>query len=163
MKGGTSGEGYRRRLRPLPPGYLMPDIVYNQDSREFERGGMSLDEMARLDGRAELLLVIGTSLKTDGVARLVRSLANSVHRSGGSVVYIDQARPPTSRWNPYLDLHLQTDIDAWAVDAFKHLAPVLHAEPQSSSHTSRIPTSTNTSREVMPFTSPQTIALNGYT
>jgi hypothetical protein len=102
----------------------LPDVVHNQDSRLFERGGINLDQMQKVDGRAQLRLVIGTSIGSDGVTKLVRSLAKDVHRAGGAVVYIDRARLPSSRWVGYFDLHLQTDIDTWAADASECLAAV---------------------------------------
>ncbi|KDN36762.1 hypothetical protein RSAG8_10626, partial [Rhizoctonia solani AG-8 WAC10335] len=78
---------------------------------------MSLDELEQADGLASLLLVVGTSIKTDGAARLVKSLAKRVHAGGGVVVYIDRAPLPDRKWGDFFDLQLQTEIDLWARDA----------------------------------------------
>ncbi|KAG8791748.1 hypothetical protein FRC12_008229 [Ceratobasidium sp. 428] len=111
-------------LRPIAPGLLLPEIVCNEESREIQFEGLSLDELERSDGSASLLLVIGTSIKTDGAAKLVRSLSRKVHDSGGAVVYIDRGKLAGRTWAPYIDVQLRTDIDMWAEDACYHLSHV---------------------------------------
>ncbi|KAG8736722.1 hypothetical protein FRC10_009031 [Ceratobasidium sp. 414] len=113
-----------RRLRPLPPGCLLPDVVWNQDSRDHSIGGQSLEQLQEKDGLADLLLVIGTSIGTQGVARLVRSLATNVHRRKGAVVYIGKGAPSTVGWGEHIDLRLDSDIDRWAANASRLLAAV---------------------------------------
>ncbi|KAG8720296.1 hypothetical protein FRC09_009789 [Ceratobasidium sp. 395] len=116
-----------KRFRRLPPGLLLPEILHNEDSREIQSNGLSLDELERSDGSASLLLVIGTSIKTDGAAKLVKSLSRKVHDSGGAVVYIDRGKLAESTWARYFDVQLRTDIDMWAEDACYHLS---HPKPK---------------------------------
>ncbi|KAG8715074.1 hypothetical protein FRC08_011026 [Ceratobasidium sp. 394] len=123
-----SGTGWEARLRRLSPGYMLPAIVYNHDSREHELEGMSLDEMEEADGRADLLLIVGTSITTQGVARLVKSLAKKVHQYGGAVVYIDRGKLSKSKWAGFVDLQLAVDIETWAKDLFKLLDSVVPSD-----------------------------------
>jgi NAD-dependent histone deacetylase SIR2 len=113
-----------RRLRRLPPGCLLPDVAWNQDSRDHSSGGQSLDQMQKKDGLADLLLVIGTSIGTKGVAKVVRSLAINVHRHEGAMVYISQGRPSTTGWGEFIDLQLESNIDEWAAEASRQLYTV---------------------------------------
>jgi NAD-dependent SIR2 family protein deacetylase len=115
---------HKRKLRKLPPGYLIPKVVYNEDSVELDNGGLCLDAMEQVAGRAMLLLVIGTSLSNDGPIKLVKSLARKVHHSGGAIVYIGRGSLTPSKWNTSIDLHLDTDIDTWAAEASIYLAKV---------------------------------------
>ncbi|KAG8728803.1 hypothetical protein FRC10_004564, partial [Ceratobasidium sp. 414] len=124
----ASGTGWEARLRELSPGYMLPDIVYNQDSREHELEGMSLDEMEKADGCADLLLIVGTSVAAEGAAKLARSLANGVHQYGGAVVYIDRGRLTKSKWSGFVDLQLAIDIEKWAGDFFELLDSVVPSD-----------------------------------
>ncbi|QRW11071.1 NAD-dependent histone deacetylase SIR2 [Ceratobasidium sp. AG-Ba] len=116
-----AGEGAlqteKRRLRTLPPGLLLPDIVWNQDSRDHSTGAIGLDKLLELDGRADLLLIIGTSISTQGAARLVRALAREVHARGGAVVYIGRGSLSWGAWSQSIDLMVDWDIDVWATEA----------------------------------------------
>ncbi|CAE6494084.1 unnamed protein product [Rhizoctonia solani] len=111
-----------RKLRLLRPGYLLPRVLYNQDSIELEQGGLNLDQLERAAGCADLLLVIGTSLSIDGPIKLVQSLARMVHQVGGAVVYIGKGSLTPSKWCTYFDLHIETDIDTWIYEASRYLA-----------------------------------------
>jgi NAD-dependent histone deacetylase SIR2 len=124
IQGERIGSDIKWELRRLPPGLLMPEVLYNEGSCELECDGMNMDELEQADGSASLLLVIGTSISTDGAAKLVRSLARKVRGSGGTVMYIDRASLPNGKWAEYFDVHLRTEIDAWALDASRHLEAV---------------------------------------
>ncbi|KAG8722660.1 hypothetical protein FRC08_014405 [Ceratobasidium sp. 394] len=121
-QGRGKGMWANQRLRSLAPGYLMPNVVFNHGCREHECAGLTLGELEKVDGRAELLLVIGTSISTQGTARLVRSLAKRVHQSGGAVLYINRTGLSSARWIDHFDAHLETEIDEWAMDTSLRLA-----------------------------------------
>ncbi|KAG9125777.1 hypothetical protein FRC07_006279 [Ceratobasidium sp. 392] len=104
-------------LRQLPPGLLLPDIVWNQDSRDHGIGDSSFERLQELNGRADLLLLIGTSLGTHGVGKLVRSLARTVHSGKGAVVYLGKGGPLAAIWVGYIDLQVECDVDTWAKTA----------------------------------------------
>jgi NAD-dependent SIR2 family protein deacetylase len=103
---------------------MLPDIVYNQDSRGHELEGMSLDEMEEADGGADLLLILGTSLATSGATKLAKSLAKKVHGHGGVVVYIDRGQLPKSKWSRVVDIQLEVNIEEWAEDMLSLLSSV---------------------------------------
>jgi hypothetical protein len=95
--------------------------------------------------------MIGMSISTDGVAKLVRSLAKDVHQVGGAVIYINRGKLPSSRWVRHFDLHLQTNVDVWAADVFEYLAAVGVPDNDSSSRTWKTHKSIQVGLEVMPF------------
>ncbi|KAG8691593.1 hypothetical protein FRC11_000303 [Ceratobasidium sp. 423] len=104
-------------FRRLPPGALLPQVLLNEQSVEVQFNGMTMDELERVDGSAALFLVIGTSIRTDGATKLVKSLARKVHQNGGTVVYIDRSKLQDSKWGDYFDVHIQAEIDDWAHDS----------------------------------------------
>ncbi|KEP47029.1 putative NAD-dependent histone deacetylase HST3, partial [Rhizoctonia solani 123E] len=122
MLAGKAGPSERWELRPLSPGLLLPQVLHNEGSWEPQYAGMTLDKLEQEDGCTTLLLVIGTSIRTDRAAKLVRSLAKKVHKGGGVVVYIDRATLPEGKWGAYFDVQLQTEVDKWVLDAFRHLS-----------------------------------------
>ncbi|KDN35419.1 hypothetical protein RSAG8_11596, partial [Rhizoctonia solani AG-8 WAC10335] len=101
-------------LRDRVPGELLPDILLNGDSVELSKCGKTLSELVIEDGRCEMLLVLGTSLKSLGAAGIVKSLAKNTHESGGIVIYVDQSILHSLSWASYIDLQLVTDIEEWA-------------------------------------------------
>lgn len=114
-------EGKRRR----GIGSLVPNILFNEDSAEITRSGKHLDQLALHDSSyTDLLLVIGTSLRTGGIAKLVRLLANGVHNTGGVVIYVNRDSLPSRAWEPFVDLHLQTDIEDWSRELLSRSAQV---------------------------------------
>ncbi|KAG8734343.1 hypothetical protein FRC11_005330 [Ceratobasidium sp. 423] len=124
VNGGKAGPIGRWKLRQLEPGLLLPQVLHNEGSWEIRLDGMTLSELEQADGSASLLLVIGTSIRTDGAAKLVKSLAKRVHENGGMVVYIDREPLQDWKWGQIFDIQLQTEIDMWALDASRLLNEV---------------------------------------
>jgi NAD-dependent SIR2 family protein deacetylase len=60
------------------------------------------------------LLIVGTSIQTQGIAELTRALAKQVHERKGLVVYINRDSLPGAKWDKHIDLHLKVEIEAWA-------------------------------------------------
>jgi hypothetical protein len=112
------------RLRDRIPGELLPDILLNDDSTELWKRGKTLDELIVIDGQCDLLLIMGTSLKSRGAAGVVKKLANNAHEYGGMVIYIDKKSLPTHEWASYIDLHLEADLEEWAKCCLKSTAYV---------------------------------------
>ncbi|KDN38061.1 hypothetical protein RSAG8_09746, partial [Rhizoctonia solani AG-8 WAC10335] len=125
QRAGLSG---RWEFRSFPPGLLLPQVLHNDGSWEPQSNGMSLGQLEQADGSAALLLVIGTSIRTDGAAKLVRSLAKKVHQGGGVVVYIDRAALPDRKWGEFVDVHLQMELDKWALDALCNINASMKGE-----------------------------------
>ncbi|KAB5587811.1 hypothetical protein CTheo_8746 [Ceratobasidium theobromae] len=124
-RGETKGPNCKWDLRRLPPGLLLPQILHNEASWELECDGKDIDQLEQVDGDADVFLVIGTSIKTDGAAKLVRSLAKKVHSSGGVVVYVNRDKLSDGKWAEYFDLQLQTEIDVWAMDMARYPAAMV--------------------------------------
>lgn len=97
-------------------GSLVPRILFNEDSAEITQNGKSLKEMIADDSSTDLLLVIGTSLRTNGIAKLVKSLARGTHGAGGAVLYVNKDPLSASAWGTSIDLHIKIDIEDWSWD-----------------------------------------------
>jgi NAD-dependent histone deacetylase SIR2 len=93
---------------------LEPDVVlYNDwDPRadmvySFVRHDLSL--------KPTVLLIIGTSLTTDGVRSLVRCIARDIHERNGKVVLVTLTKPP-AMWKGTINYWIEWDCDAWVLD-----------------------------------------------
>ncbi|KAM3160609.1 Protein acetyllysine N-acetyltransferase [Lachancea thermotolerans] len=103
-------------------GLLRPNIVLygeNHPSCEFITQGLNLD-IAR--GRPDLFFIMGTSLKVDGVKKLVRNFSKQVHDRNGLVVLINKTRIGDCNWHGIIDYQILSDCDAW-VDHLKEDIP----------------------------------------
>jgi NAD-dependent histone deacetylase SIR2 len=47
---------------------------------------------------------------------MVREFAKAVHGRGGSVVFVNQTKPPDSIWGDVIDFWIEWDCDAWVAD-----------------------------------------------
>jgi NAD-dependent SIR2 family protein deacetylase len=79
-------------------------------------GGQSFDEMLQADTQVDLFMVVGTSLKTPGMYKVVRDMVKAVRSRGGITVYLDHSSLG-KRLGHLFDLHLQIDIEDWAAHA----------------------------------------------
>ncbi|CAK7897282.1 NAD-dependent histone deacetylase Hst3p [[Candida] anglica] len=103
-------------------GLLRPSIVLygeNHPQAEFLARGLSTD----LRSRPDLLIIMGTSLKVDGVKKLVRSLASSIHDKGGKIVFVNKT-PVSTSWSGIIDYQVLGDCDEF-VRAVKREIPDL--------------------------------------
>uniref|UniRef100_A0A0L0P7Z4 Deacetylase sirtuin-type domain-containing protein n=1 Tax=Candidozyma auris TaxID=498019 RepID=A0A0L0P7Z4_CANAR len=90
-------------------GILRPDIVLygeNHPQSEMLTRGLNID----LGIKCDCLLIMGTSLKVDGVKKLVRSLAKSIHDRDGKVIFINKL-PLPKQWANLVDYEILTDCD----------------------------------------------------
>lgn len=94
-------------------GYLVPNILLNQQPVEISHDGMDLQEMLAADSTADLLLVVGTSLKTDGTYKLVKAMSQAIRSCGGAAVYVDKSKADR-RLGSLIDMQIQVDIENWA-------------------------------------------------
>ncbi|KAI9359939.1 DHS-like NAD/FAD-binding domain-containing protein, partial [Zopfochytrium polystomum] len=104
--------------RALPVGTLRPNVVlYN----EHHSNGLDIGVIAQSDARRrpDLLVVVGTSLKVEGVRRLVRDMAKAVHGCSGAadagaarglVVFVNRT-PPGREWANVFDIWIRGDSD----------------------------------------------------
>lgn len=94
-------------------GFLRPNIVLygeNHPSSEFIAQGLSLDI---LKGKPDFFIIMGTSLKVDGVKRVVRQIARQVHERGGIVLLVNKTSIGDSSWHGLIDYQIMTDCDTW--------------------------------------------------
>lgn len=103
-------------------GFLRPDIVLygeNHPQSEILAKGLNIDMSMKCD----LLLIMGTSLKVDGVKKLVRSLSKSIHDRDGKVIFVNKT-PLSKQWASMVDYEVLCDCDEF-VRLLKHEIPDL--------------------------------------
>ncbi|GAB1525309.1 hypothetical protein RhiTH_009924 [Rhizoctonia solani] len=95
-----------KRARPI--GYLVPDIIFNQQVQDisWENKGWDL----KFDTEVDLFIIAGTTLKTDGTYKLVKKMAQNTQRYGGIVVYLDQGIP-CKKISSLIDVHFCLEAD----------------------------------------------------
>lgn len=90
-------------------GMLRPDIVLygeNHPQLEILAKGLNMD----LNLKADLLIIMGTSLKVDGVKKVVRTLAKNIHDKGGKVIFVNKT-PLAKNWDSVVDYEVLSDCD----------------------------------------------------
>lgn len=106
------------RGRELAPGVLRPDIVlYGETDPQSSLISDIIRHDLCLD--LDLLLVLGTSLATHGVRRLVRDFGTTVHRGNGVVVYVNRTGPPKAAFGGVIDYWVEWDCDEWVRDLMR--------------------------------------------
>lgn len=91
-------------------GMLRPDIVLygeHHPQSELILQGLNLD----LRLKPDLLLIMGTSLKVDGVKKLVKSLSHSIHQRGGKVIFVNKTPLAKATWDSHIDYEILSDCD----------------------------------------------------
>lgn len=94
-------------------GFLRPNIVLygeNHPSCESIAQGLNFDI---LRGRPDFFIIMGTSLKVDGVRRLVKQISKQVHERGGIVLLVNKTTIGESSWHGIIDYQLMCDCDTW--------------------------------------------------
>jgi NAD-dependent SIR2 family protein deacetylase len=72
------------------------------------------EDVVNLEHIPDVLLVVGTSLKTEMSEHLVKTLANSLHTAGRRVIYIGTDKLARKTWGNHVDVCLQLDVQEWA-------------------------------------------------
>lgn len=94
-------------------GFLRPNVVLygeNHPACELIAQGLNLDVQR---GRPDFFIVMGTSLKVDGVKRVVRQISKQVHERGGIVILVNKTTIGDSSWNGVIDYQIMCDCDDW--------------------------------------------------
>lgn len=102
-------------------GILRPNIVlYGEDHPcgEFITQGLNIDINK---GKPDLLLIMGTSLKVDGVKKLVRNISRQIHERGGLVLLINKTNIGDCNWHGLIDYQFVCDCDDWVIELEKHI------------------------------------------
>lgn len=90
-------------------GILRPNIVLygeNHPQSEILAKGLNID----IGLKCDMLLIMGTSLKVDGVKKLVRSVAKGVKERGGTVIFVNKT-PVAKIWSKLIDFEVLCDCD----------------------------------------------------
>ncbi|KAJ3403814.1 hypothetical protein CcCBS67573_g03102 [Chytriomyces confervae] len=98
--------------RTLTQGVLRPNIILYG---EHHASGETIGRAANIDAKklafsGSVLIVMGTSLKVDGVKALVKTLAKSVREGGGCVLLMNRTRL-AKEWDAFFDYVLLGDVD----------------------------------------------------
>ncbi|KAK4206225.1 DHS-like NAD/FAD-binding domain-containing protein [Rhypophila decipiens] len=110
-----SNDRKARGKRASAIGRLRLDIVLYD---ELDPRAESISAVVRYDQslRLDVFLIMGTSLATDGVRRLLRDFAEVIHeRRVGKVVFVNLTKPAKS-WDNVIDYWIKWDCDAWVGD-----------------------------------------------
>ncbi len=95
-------------------GFLRPNIVLYGESHpageEISKGLVS--DLSRFKS-TDVFLIIGTSLKVDGIKSLVKSTSKKIHENGGIVILINRTSVSFSAWHKYIDYFIEADCDDW--------------------------------------------------
>ncbi|KAG8691689.1 hypothetical protein FRC11_012894 [Ceratobasidium sp. 423] len=112
--------------RPRPIGYLVPDILFNQQTEDIslENKGWDLD----LDTQVDLFVIAGTTLKTQGTLKLVKAMSQNVRHHGGAVIYVDRGEP-SKKFSSFVDVHFRMDVDVFSEYFDKYPAKGLVQSP----------------------------------
>ncbi|KAF7903769.1 uncharacterized protein EAF01_006818 [Botrytis porri] len=101
--------------RGLAVGRLRPDIVlYGEEHPHANLVGPLIIHDLKLG--PDVLLILGTSLRVHGLKIMVKEFAQAVHARGGSVIFVNQTKPPESQWGDVIDYWVEWDCDAWVLD-----------------------------------------------
>ncbi|KAG8737093.1 hypothetical protein FRC10_008585 [Ceratobasidium sp. 414] len=95
------------------PSCIAQNVLYNHEEVDISEEGNGLAAKLDEDSQVDLLLIVGTSLKTDGLFKLVKLMAQEVHAAGGAVIYVDK-RNAGLKFSSFVDMHFQMDIDTWS-------------------------------------------------
>ncbi|AET40325.1 NAD-dependent histone deacetylase HST3 Ecym_5587 [Eremothecium cymbalariae DBVPG len=111
-------------------GILRPNIVLygeNHPSCELITHGLNMD-IAK--GKPDLLIIMGTSLKVDGVKKLVKSISKQVHERSGIVLLINNTNIGDCNWHGIIDYQLVSDCDEWVSDLKKRIPEFFLSQQQ---------------------------------
>ncbi|RLV95116.1 NAD-dependent histone deacetylase HST3 [Spathaspora sp. JA1] len=136
-------------------GILRPDIVLygeNHPQSELLSQGLNVD----LKSKPDLLIIMGTSLKVDGVKRLVKCLSKSIHEKNGKVLFINKT-PLSKQWKNYIDYEILCDCDEFVRILKMEIPDLFLTQEQLDSKKLNNPITENIKQEVIPIKRKQTV------
>ena len=106
-------------MRSTTIGRLRPNIVlYGEQHPLADELGAITENDLKLN--PEVVLILGTSLKVNGLQVMVKEFARSVHAKTGKkrkVIFVNHTKPPGGIWREFIDYHIAMDCDQWVQDA----------------------------------------------
>ncbi|KAG8721443.1 hypothetical protein FRC08_013005 [Ceratobasidium sp. 394] len=104
---------------------LLPEVSLDDGQTELWTGNRKVLQLASKDGDCDVLLLMDPRFQSKGAAHLIQTLAKKVHESHGIVVYVGWKRLTDIVWRPYVDLHIEQDVDTWASNYMANLRSTL--------------------------------------
>ncbi|CCH61389.1 hypothetical protein TBLA_0E03350 [Henningerozyma blattae CBS 6284] len=115
-------------------GVLRPNIVLygeNHPSGEVIAKGLHIDVTSTYP---DIFIIMGTSLKVDGVKKLVKQMSKRVHDRNGIVILVNKTDLPLSTWKGVIDYHIKTNCDQWVEFLKKQEPTFFNSSTISESH-----------------------------
>ncbi|CAG8664550.1 42500_t:CDS:2 [Gigaspora margarita] len=76
--------------------------------------GLEISQLAAHDqGKADCLIIMGTSLRILGVKSLIKNFARAIHGHGGFVILVNATDVVTKEWNGIIDYQIEGTCDEW--------------------------------------------------
>ncbi|KAG8725129.1 hypothetical protein FRC09_008141 [Ceratobasidium sp. 395] len=97
----------------LESGILLPDISFNQDILLLD-SHIDFEEKVVADALCDALIVLSPTMHSQSAMRMLRMLCCQVHAAGGVVILVGMEAPPGARWDKYIDIHVEVNVDTWA-------------------------------------------------
>lgn len=110
-------------------GVLRPNIVLYGENHPFGdviAKGLNVDLSS---GKPDIFIIMGTSLKVDGVKQLVKQISKKVHSHKGIVIFVNKTPVAESTWSDIIDYHVPFDCDEW-IESLKLNCPELFEKLQ---------------------------------
>lgn len=99
--------------RKIAIGQLYPDIICSDQPHP---DAVEIQQLIDCDeDKADILIILGTSLKFSGPLKLAKQLADAVDSRGGLVVYVNRTEPPLCAAK-FIKYWIETECDSWAED-----------------------------------------------
>jgi NAD-dependent SIR2 family protein deacetylase len=111
---GNAEQQAGKRVRSLVH-YLRPAVLLDENIDLEVQIGELYDLLIQVVKECDLLLIVGTSMRTNATSSLVQDLAGTIHQYDGVVVYIDIAELKPGRFKGYVDFHLKMDVHQCAI------------------------------------------------
>ncbi|KAJ2934041.1 hypothetical protein H1R20_g3058, partial [Candolleomyces eurysporus] len=125
-----------RSARAIRVGSLRPAIVLYDEPHPLGED-IGAIQMADVNKKPDMLIIMGTSMKVHGLKQLVKDFAKTIHSTSSAatssssskrpckVVFVNKT-PPSSEWADIIDYHVSGDTDTWVhkvLDDWKRIRP----------------------------------------
>jgi NAD-dependent SIR2 family protein deacetylase len=115
----------KRPQRVLPTvRYLRPSVRLDEKISDDLAIGEESDRVFQASQGCDLLLIVGTSLRPDGIYSFVRSLAKVVKEGQGAIVLVNREAVKSRKGSEFIDFHLQVDIEECATRMIEEMGQV---------------------------------------
>ncbi|CCH63076.1 hypothetical protein TBLA_0J00780 [Henningerozyma blattae CBS 6284] len=94
-------------------GFLKPNIIlYGENHSKGEKISNIINhDLMKNIRKNSLFLIMGTSLKVDGIIRLVKNFSSIIHKQNGLIILVNKTKVSESIWSKYIDYQIVTECD----------------------------------------------------